>query len=190
MPRLFSGIEIPRDIADRLALLGAPINGARWIPPEDMHLTLYFAGDIAEDIAEDWANRLAAIEFTPFDIVITGLGVFGKSRPRTIWAAIAPNDLLMQLQNAHRLAARQAGIAPEANPFIPHITLARCKGCSSEAVASCLAAHDSFESKTFIAERAVLFSARPRRGGGPYHVEDVYPFTPSRPSRLTPSNNS
>ena len=176
MPRLFSGIEVPRAIAMRLSLMGSPLPGARWIKPEDMHLTLYFAGDINGDMADDWAQRLAMIEFAAFDIAIAGLGVFGKSRPRTIWAAIAPNDQLLALQNEHRRAAQLAGIDPERNPFTPHITLARLNGTSAEAVAGYVSSHSDLRCDPFTARRAVLYSAKPNRGGGPYPVEAHFPF--------------
>ena len=176
MPRLFSGIEIPRDIATRLGLMGAPLTGAKWIAPEDLHLTTYFAGDIDNDQADEWARRLALIEFAAFDITITGLGVFGKSRPRSVWAAIEPNDQLLALQKEHKRAAQGCGIAPETNPYKPHITLARFNGTSSQAVAGYLSAQGALRCAPFTARRAALFSARPGRGGGPYPVEETFPF--------------
>ena len=176
MPRLFSGIEIPSSISTRLGLLGAPITGARWIKPEDMHLTLYFAGDIDNDMAQDWTSRLAMIDFAAFDIAIAGLGVFGKSRPRSIWAGIKPNDQLLALQNEHRKAALQAGIGREVNTFKPHITLARFNGTSNDAVAGYLAMQGQLKFAPFTAMRAVMFSARPNSGGGPYRVEEHFPF--------------
>ena len=42
MPRLFSGIEIPAAVARRLTLVRAGLNGARWIDPENYHVTLRF----------------------------------------------------------------------------------------------------------------------------------------------------
>ena len=176
MPRVFSGIEIPTAIATRLGLLGAPITGARWIKPEDMHLTTYFAGDIEDDVAEEWARRLALIQFAAFDITISGIGIFGKSRPRSVWAGIKPNEQLLALQKEHKRAARASGIAPEVNSYKPHITLARFNGTSSEAVAGYLSAQDNLCCEPFTASRAALFSARPGRGGGPYPVEEWFPF--------------
>ena len=46
MLRLFSGIEIPDDIRIALADLRQPLPGARWIEPENFHITLRFAGDV------------------------------------------------------------------------------------------------------------------------------------------------
>ena len=185
MPRLFSGIELPLSIKTRLSLLRGPISGARWIDPEDMHLTLYFAGDIDNDVAQDWSNRLDLITFAAFDITVTGLGVFGKSRPRSLWAAIAPNEQLLLLQKEHRKAAHLAGIRPEVNPYKPHITLARFNGASTDTITNYTAQNASMICAPFTAQRAVMFSARPNRGGGPYPVEESYPFIGQGSNRET-----
>ena len=49
MPRLFTAIEIPEAIRMHLSLLRAPLAGTKWIEPENMHITLRFAGDIASE---------------------------------------------------------------------------------------------------------------------------------------------
>ena len=37
MPRLFTGLEIPPDVADELAFQRGGLFGARWIDPEFYH---------------------------------------------------------------------------------------------------------------------------------------------------------
>jgi 2'-5' RNA ligase len=46
MPRLFTGLEIPSDLAMDLGMMRGGISGARWIDVENYHLTLRFIGDI------------------------------------------------------------------------------------------------------------------------------------------------
>ncbi len=46
MPRLFTGLEVPGDVALRLSLLRGGVSGARWIEPDDYHLTLSFIGNV------------------------------------------------------------------------------------------------------------------------------------------------
>ena len=53
MPRLFTGVEIPRAVADSLALLRGGLPGARWVDPENYHLTLRFFGDVDDVIAHE-----------------------------------------------------------------------------------------------------------------------------------------
>ena len=60
MPRLFTAIEIPPSIRQRLALVRAPLSGAKWIEAENMHVTLRFAGDIDERTADEFAGALDA----------------------------------------------------------------------------------------------------------------------------------
>ena len=67
MPRLFTGIEIPVEIGERLSFLRGGLPGARWIDPENYHLTLRFVGDIdmqlfrgdLQDAFEDGAHELS-----------------------------------------------------------------------------------------------------------------------------------
>ena len=46
MPRLFTGLEIPAEIGHTLSSLRGGLPGARWIDPENYHVTLRFIGDI------------------------------------------------------------------------------------------------------------------------------------------------
>jgi 2'-5' RNA ligase len=46
MPRLFSGLELPEAVVGQLALMRGGVVGARWLEPEDYHVTLRFIGDI------------------------------------------------------------------------------------------------------------------------------------------------
>ena len=61
MPRLFTAIEIPEATRVRLSLLRAPLSGARWVEPENMHITVRFAGDIDGRAADELVDFLAGI---------------------------------------------------------------------------------------------------------------------------------
>ena len=61
MPRLFTGLEIPADIAQALSMLRGGLPGARWIDPENYHLTLRFIGEVDRHIADDLASTLTRI---------------------------------------------------------------------------------------------------------------------------------
>ena len=53
MPRLFTGLEMPDAVVGQLALLRGGVVGARWLEPEDYHITLRFIGDIDARMARD-----------------------------------------------------------------------------------------------------------------------------------------
>src|SRR5258708_2246432 len=48
MPRLFTALEIPSEIVQSMARLRGGLPGARWVEPENYHLTLRFIGDVVE----------------------------------------------------------------------------------------------------------------------------------------------
>jgi 2'-5' RNA ligase len=175
MPRLFTAIEIPAEIRQSLALLRGGIPGARWIDPENFHLTLRFIGDIDDAMARDVASILGGITRGTFSLQIDGLSSFGGNKPRAIVATAAPARQLLELQAEHERLMQRAGLAPEGRKYTPHVTLARLRHTSSHQVAEYLA-HRSFRSMPFEVTRFVLFSSRASVGGGPYIVEASYPL--------------
>ncbi len=84
MPRLFTGIEIPDEQREEIARLRQPLPGSsRWMEPENLHLTLRFAGDIDNAHAREFADRLAGIDVDAFEIRLAGIGAFGGNEPRS-----------------------------------------------------------------------------------------------------------
>lgn len=174
MQRLFTGLEVPSDLALRLSLLGAPLKGARWIKPENMHVTLCFGGDMDGHAAEEWLHALSMVDADAFTLKITTLGLFGTREPTSIWAGLDGGDGLSQLHNAHVSAARRAGVPLETRKFVPHITLARLRSANKTEVADYLQSHPTLDLPAFPVRQAVMFSSRPGKGGGPYAVEESF----------------
>lgn len=174
MPRLFTGIEIPAEQREELARMRRPLPGGRWIEPENLHLTLRFAGDIDNTQAAEFADRLAGITIDAFEMRLAGLGVFGGNEPRSIWAGVETGPELEALARANERAARAAGLAPETRAFKPHVTIARLKYASAGEVAKLLGRIGAFRSQPFLVGRFCLFSSRPKIGGGPYVVEEAF----------------
>jgi 2'-5' RNA ligase len=176
MPRLFSGIEVPEAVAQRLALLRAALPGARWIDPENYHLTLRFLGEVDGATARDLIQALGEIDARPFEVRFDRLETFGGDRPRAIYAGLAPSPELKALQRAHERVAREVGLPPEPRNYTPHVTLARLKGTHPDKVAAYLGRQGAIISEPFPVIRFVLFSSRSSVGGGPYVVEAAYPL--------------
>ena len=176
MPRLFSAIEIPKSVAERLTMLRAGLTGARWIDPENYHLTLRFIGDVDGATARDFESALGEIVAAPFELEVTGLGSFGGGKPRAIFAGIGRSQGLDALRRANERAAREAGLPPEGRNYKPHVTLARLKGARAEAVAAYLQRQGDIGPEPFTVSRFVLYSSRNSVGGGPYVVEAAYPL--------------
>lgn len=180
MPRLFTAIEIPEAIRLRLSMIRAPLSGAKWIEPENMHITLRFAGDIDGRTADELVAFLADVRARPFPITIQDVGAFGGRDPRVLWAGVDAGEPLDALYRANERAARAAGLESEGRVFKPHVTLARMRGAREQAVARFLAENGALRTEPFIATSFVLLSARPGSGGPPYVVEAEFPFEGTR----------
>ncbi|MGE0765821.1 MAG: RNA 2',3'-cyclic phosphodiesterase [Hyphomicrobiaceae bacterium] len=176
MPRLFIGLELPEMVRTRLGLLRGPLPGAKWIETENMHITLRFAGDIDNREADELVGFLDGIEAAPFQIMIREMGAFGGRDPRAIYAGIERNPELEHLQRAVERACRSAGLVAEPRAFKPHVTLARLRGTKADVVARFLGSRGSIAIGPITIDQFALFSSRPNVGGGPYVVENVFPF--------------
>jgi 2'-5' RNA ligase len=176
MPRIFTGLEIPAETRDALSTLRGGIPGARWIEPENYHVTLRFVGDVDDSVAREVAYLLGQVRRTAFELRLGSLSSFGGRRPRAVIACIAPSPALLELQAEHERLIRRAGLDPEGRKFTPHVTLARLRNASNQQVAEYLATRGQFLSPPFPVSRFVLFSSRASTGGGPYIVEAAYPL--------------
>lgn len=175
MPRLFTGIEIPADQREEIARLKVPLpGGGRWLEPDDLHLTLRFIGDVDNEQATEFADRLETIDVDAFELRLSGIGVFGGNEPRSLWTGVEQSAPLEALARANDRAARAAGLPPDGRAFRPHVTLARLKYASADEVARVLQRIGAFRSKPFIVSRFVLFSSKPKSGGGPYVIEEAF----------------
>lgn len=178
MPRLFTGLELPAGACDALASLRGGLPGARFVEPDDYHLTLRFVGDVDRPTAEDfWAALEEARPRPDVPVLLDALDSFGGDRPRALIARARPDPALLDLQAEHERLARRAGLPPETRRFTPHVTLARLgRGTAPAAVAAWIAERAPFAPLSFTAARALLYSARDSVGGGPYRVEAAFPF--------------
>jgi 2'-5' RNA ligase len=176
MPRLFTALEIPRHVADSLSIMRGGLPGARWIDPENYHLTLRFIGDIDDALAFDIAGLLGRVQRRPFELRLDGLTSFGGRKPRALVAVAQPVAPLIELQAEHERLLRRLGLEPEGRKYTPHVTLARLRDSSSRQVADYLSARGHYRSASFEVSRFVLYSSRSSVGGGPYVVEADYPL--------------
>ena len=176
MPRLFTGLEIPPDVAEELSFYQGGLFGARWIDEDFYHITLRFIGDVDIGTANLVYDELCRVSRDSFSVTLEGLTPFGGDRPRSLVASVRPSQPLTALQADHERAVRRAGVPPETRKFMPHVTLARLRGVSPEGVADYLTMRGRPEAVTFEASRFILYSSRDSVGGGPYVEEASFPL--------------
>lgn len=175
MPRLFTGLEIPAAVAAELAMLRGGIPGARWIEPEDYHITLRFIGDVDRGLAEDCALALESIAASPFPLTISGVGQFGAGKhARVLWAGVEKSAALDRLHDKIESTLVRTGLEPEPRKFSPHVTLARLKDSPKERLAGYLQAHAALQVGPFPVDRFILYSSWPGKQAPAYREEAVY----------------
>lgn len=177
MIRLFAALALPEAVRQRLALVRAPLPGARWVPPENMHVTLRFIGEVEPPVATDIDALLSRIIAPAFDIRLAELGTFSsRGRARALWAGVEKSEPLDHLQAKIEAVCVNAGLPPESRKFHPHITLARCRNVPEAPAAEFVATYGGFGLPPVQAAAFTLLSSHMGRSGAVYTSEAVYPL--------------
>lgn len=132
--RAFIAIELPHEIQGRLqevihhnqnVLQGVPI---RWVPSENIHLTLKFLGDVSETSLEMLTDilRTEVSQHPNFELSVGGSGAYpSDNRPRVLWIGVEATQDLFVLQKGIASEMEKLGYIQERRPFSPHLTLGR-----------------------------------------------------------------
>jgi RNA 2',3'-cyclic 3'-phosphodiesterase len=129
---------IPIELPDRIRILlgqvidqlesQVPEGSVRWVPPENVHLTLKFLGDVSESNYEVLTTLLEtqSQHYQPFNISVGGLGSYpNEKRPRVIWIGVEAKSELYSLQKSIDAETVRLGYASEARDYTPHLTVGR-----------------------------------------------------------------
>lgn len=129
--RLFLAVHLTDELRSRLAevqrALADHSDAVRLVAEENLHLTLHFLGDTAEDRVEPvlQAMRSTLSRFSPFETRARGGGCFPSPRkPRVFWAGVdgAAGELgSLYATLGEALASLDFEI--DERPFSPHITI-------------------------------------------------------------------
>src|SRR5579875_2947462 len=158
MLRLFVGIGFPPELKLQLSLLCHGLPGARWVSPDNFHLTLRFIGETGEDVA-------------------AGIGLFASGeRPRTLWVGVERHPELVALRDKIEQALIRIGLPPESRKFAPHVTLARLNNPPRDKLCDFLAAHALFRAAPLAVEGFSLIASFPTKTGAIYEDQAEYPL--------------
>ena len=172
--RLFVAIDLPESKRQSLGNLDPHIPGVRWIDPAQMHLTLAFFGDVADNFDLALRERLRAIEFGAFFLPVVGVGTFpAKGAPKIIWIGVGrAHPHLFQIHKRVHEAALAAGLEPELRPWHPHITIARCRDVAPQSLRNFLKVNADFDAGMIRVDAFHFYSSR-LTTAGPIHTREL-----------------
>ena len=175
--RAFIAIELPDEISAFIHKIQEELRSyglkARWVRPENIHLTLKFLGDINNEYIKKAGDAIisAASENASMSLGAKGIGVFpGVKRPRVIWTGIVGQKKeLADLQKTLDGNFETIGFPKEKRPFKGHLTIGRIKGkIDARRLVDAMKEFGRFESKTFMADEVVLFKSELKPSGAVY----------------------
>ena len=168
--RLFVAVGLPAHVLEAIEGLIEPfrsIDGFRWTPTENLHLTLAFLGWVAPDpdVLDDIHRRLAgaAADLVPIEVRIGGAGGFPeRGKVRVLWVGFDDLDgRLTDLAHGVRHALGEH-FPPDERPFRPHVTVARAKRPVRAAITNADATGPSFTIDAITLFRSRLGGAHAR----------------------------
>lgn len=134
MKRIFAAIKVEPSTRLLTVLNELKTNLQRdhikWVNPNNVHITMKFFGETEELKIKEIISSLndIALTFSPFEIEIKNLGIFGSSyKPRVIWIGIEKSHTLIHLANEVLDRMDQLGFIRDRQNFVPHLTLGRIK---------------------------------------------------------------
>lgn len=189
--RAFIAVELSpaarESIAKVQAEWKASLPAARWVPPENLHLTLRFLGDIEPDVASALAETLrpAVLDVEPFTYSVRGGGCFPNvKRARIAWVGIQPvPDGLVHLHRIVDEAVERHGFERETRRFRPHLTIARLKRPVRQ-VRDIMAALDAKDFGNTDVSELVLFESTLSSEGAKHHAVERFQLGGSRREQL------
>ena len=179
MTRLFAALALPPALRTTLALLKSGLPGARWIGPEELHLTLRFIGEVDGHGEADVASALQMVRAKSFAVSLEGIGQFGDKKPHALWAGVKPVEPLLRLVAKIEQMLQRTGLPAETRRYTPHVTLARLRDTPPSRVALYIAENNLFRAEPFTATEFVLYSSHLGRQGAHYRLEATFPLDPA-----------
>jgi RNA 2',3'-cyclic 3'-phosphodiesterase len=172
--------EVQRNARRLLRDLREDKDGVKWVPEDNLHLTLKFLGDVVDREVPQvcQAIRRASATIEPFDLEFSSVGGFPTAdRPRVIWSGISSGgEQLVELVTALETELAKLGFKPEPRDYRPHLTLGRVRSGSRSAsteVVERIARYQSRSLGAMPAEQVRLYASYLDTSGPTYHVMDT-----------------
>ena len=175
--RTFIALELPATVISLLRAVQQDLKQlnirARWVRPENIHLTLKFLGDVSPGAVEAISAAMtdAANGFAPVKLVVRGIGVFPSvKRPRVIWVGLGGSIRpLLDLQSRLEEKLAEVGIAKGKRSFKAHLTLGRIKQPpGADLIRQMITEYATLSSDDFTCDQVTLFKSDLKPSGAVY----------------------
>lgn len=172
MARLFVALELDPLLIDDLEEARGGVESAHWQRDNQLHLTLAFIGDASRKVKREIEDSLSRIRFDPFELELSGVGMFGKPKqPKVLWAGVADKKPLCHLHDKIAAAMTQIDVDIDHRRFKPHVTLARFRRRAPARVGDWLTYNEQLVTRSMMVDRFVLFSSERTSEGSFYRHE-------------------
>ena len=129
--RTFVAVQISNEtVLDPIAKLQSELKiDAKPVSKENMHFTLFFLGEISEDVAQKVMESLNSVSFAPIDVKLIEVGAFPNTRfPRVVWLGVDKNAAKSLIDLATQVEEKLCLLGFKSDkPFKPHLTIFRIK---------------------------------------------------------------
>jgi 2'-5' RNA ligase len=155
--RLFVGLELPASYKTVLSELDPHLAGLRWLPKEQLHLTLSFLGDVEASWGDRLHQTLSQVRVPPFFIPLHGVGFFSsRGTPSVVWVGVGKGHPHLFALHRHIQDA---------------VTVGRAEGISGQALQPFIRSHAQTEFGLFKVTGFELYSSALSSAGAAYRVE-------------------
>jgi 2'-5' RNA ligase len=171
--RLFVGLELPPSYKSALFELDPHLAGLRWLPEEQLHLTLSFLGEVEASQYDRLWQALGGVQVPPFFLPLRGVGMFNsRNRPSVVWVGVGNgHPHLFALHRQIQDSVLSAGLEPDLKPFHPHVTVGRANGISNQALQPFMRSHAETEFGLVKVTGFGLYSSVLAATGAIHHLE-------------------
>ena len=171
---------IQKSAARLVSRLSGDSDGIKWVPTDNLHLTLKFLGDVDNREVPKVCEvlRRCCAEVGPFTILFRGVGGFpNAARARVVYAGVAEGgEPLKRIVEGLEVELAELGFKPEPRDYVPHLTLGRTRGGSrrgSPEVAERIEQNAGSDLGSMEVDRVLLMASFLDKAGPTYQVMDT-----------------
>jgi len=172
--RLFISINFNEEIKEKMLEVQRRLreNGrGRFTPPENLHLTLAFLGEVPEERIPDIKAVMDSLTVPEMTLRFSKIGCFRRDS-ELWWIGAEQNKKLSMLQKELINKPKAAGFSPDDKRFRPHITLVREMHIGS-------VRSEEFIPAPILTDVSAISLMLSHRPGGKLTYDEIYRISPN-----------